>query len=209
VHALTSPLITKADGTKMGKSEGGALWLDPDLTSPYAFYQYWVNVDDSDAVPFLRRLTFLSREAVDALAVEHGSAPERRAPQRELARALTELVHGTAELARVEAASTALFGGEVKGLDERTLAEVFADVPHSEHPRSLLEGEGLLVVDLLAQTTLATSKREARQFLQTGAVAVNGERVGVEHRLSGSDLLHGARILLRRGKRQWHATRFV
>jgi tyrosyl-tRNA synthetase len=208
-YGITAPLITRADGKKIGKSEQGALWLSAELTSPYAFYQYWVNVDDDDAVPFLRRLTFLEQEAIDVIAGEHVTAPERRSAQRELARALTEMVHGEAELARVEAASHALFGGDVKGLDERTLAEVFADVPHSEHPRSLLEGEGVSVLELLAQTTLASSKREARQFLQGGAVAVNGERVEVDRLLTASDLLHGARILLRRGKRQWHATRFV
>ena len=206
---ITAPLITRADGKKIGKSEQGAVWLSAELTSPYAFYQYWINVDDVDAVPFLCRLTFLTREAIDAIAAEHAAAPERRIPQRELARALTTLVHGEAELARVEAASQALFGGDVKGLDERTLSEVFADVPHSEHPRSLLDGDGLPVLELLAQTTLASSKREARQFLQSGAVAVNGERVEAEHKLTRRDLLHGARILLRRGKRQWHATRFV
>ena len=118
-------------------------------------------------------------------------------------------MHGEAELARVEAATQALFGGEVKILDERTLSEVFADVPHSEHPSSLLEGDGMPLVDLLAQTTLASSKREARQHLQSGAVAVNGQRVGLDHRVTRADLLHGARIMLRRGKRQWHATRFV
>jgi len=208
-YGITAPLITRADGKKIGKTEQGAVWLSAELTSPYAFYQYWINVDDSDAVPYLRRLTFLSREAIEGIEAEHAGAPERRHAQRELARALTELVHGAPELARVEAASEALFGGKIKGLDERTLSEVFADVPHSDHPRSLLEGEGLLAVDLLVQTTLASSKREARQFLQSGAVAVNGERVGLERRLTRSDLLHGARILLRRGKRQWHATRFV
>jgi tyrosyl-tRNA synthetase len=208
-YGITNPLITRSDGKKMGKTEQGAVFLSADLTSPYAFYQYFMNVDDQDAVSFLRRLTFLPREAIDAIGEEHGKAPERRGAQRELARAVTARVHGDAELARVEAASQALFGGDVKGLDERTLAEVFADVPHSEHARASLEGEGLSVLELLAQTTLASSKREARQFLQSGAVAVNGERVDVEHKLTTRDLLHGTRILLRRGKRQWHATRFV
>ena len=185
------------------------MWLSAELTSPYAFYQYWINVDDADAVPFLRRLTLLSREAIDAIAGESAAAPERRGAQRELARAITGLVHGAAELARVEAASEALFGGDVRSLDAQMLADVFADVPHSEHPRSLLEGEGLALVELLAQTSLASSKREARQFLLSGAVAVNGVRAASDHRLTGRDLLHGGRILLRRGKRQWHATRFV
>jgi tyrosyl-tRNA synthetase len=208
-YGITNPLITRSDGKKMGKTEQGAVFLSADLTSPYAFYQYFVNVDDQDAVSLLRRLTFLEREAIEAIAADQATAPERRAAQRELARAVTARVHGASELARVEAASEALFGGNVRELDERTLTEVFADVPHSEHPRSALDGDGLSLVDLLAQTTLASSKREARQFVQTGAVAVNGERVGEAHKLTPRDLLHGSRILLRRGKRQWHATRFV
>ena len=208
-YGITAPLVTRADGKKIGKTEHGAVWLSADRTSPYAFFQYWINLDDQDAVSFLRRYTFLEREAIEAIEAEHAASPERRSAQRELARSVTSLVHGAAELTRVEAASSALFGGDVRALDERMLADVFADVPHSEHARSLLEGEGLPAVDLLAQTTLASSKREARQFLETGAIAVNGERVGLDRRLTSADLLHGARILLRRGKRQWHATRFV
>jgi tyrosyl-tRNA synthetase len=208
-YGITAPLLTNADGKKIGKSEKGALFLSPERTSPYAFYQYFVNVDDADVVMHLKLFTFLEREAIDALADQHAAAPERREAQRELARAITTTVHGQHEVARVEAASQALFGGDVRGLDARTLDEVFADVPHSQHAASALDGEGHSLVDLLPETTLASSKREARQFLSSGAVAVNGERVEPDYRLTRDDLLHGARILLRRGKRQWHATRWA
>jgi tyrosyl-tRNA synthetase len=121
---------------------------------------------------------------------------------------MTELVHGAAELARAEAASAALFGGDVRALDAAMLGEVFADVPHTEHARDALGGQGASLVELLPQTSLAESKSQARQFLQSGAIAVNGERVAADYRLTERDVLHGGRILLRRGKRQWHATRW-
>lgn len=203
---ITSPLVTRSDGKKMGKSERGAVWLTADRTSPYALYQYFVNVEDADVVPFLKWFTFLDEARVAELAQEHADAPQKRAAHRALAAAMTEAVHGVAERERAERASEALFSGDVRSLDERTLEEVFADVPSTDHPRVDLAGEGISLIDLIATTTLAASKREARQFLQTGAIAVNGERVGAEHRLRESDLLHGKRILLRRGKRQWHAT---
>jgi tyrosyl-tRNA synthetase len=136
-------------------------------------------------------------------------APNERTAQRRLARELTALVHGAAECARVEAASRALFDGDLRSLDRATLDEVFADVPHSTHARTSLEGEGVSLVELLPQTSLASSKREAREFLGSGAVSVNGERATADRRLTASDLLHGDRILLRRGKRHWHATQWI
>jgi tyrosyl-tRNA synthetase len=205
-YGITAPLLLGADGKKIGKTEKGAIWLSADRTSPYAFYQYWINVDDADVPALLRWFTFLDAAQIDELLGQHAQAPERRTAQRALARAMTELVHGADELAHVEAASQALFGGDVRALDEAMLAEVFADVPHSEHARTALAGEGASLVDLLAGTSLADSKSQARQFLQSGAIAVNGERVAADYRLTERDLLHGRRILLRRGKRQWHAT---
>jgi len=205
---ITSPLVTRSDGKKMGKSERGAVWLSADRTSPYALYQYFVNVEDADVVPFLKRFTFLEEERIAELAKEHEDAPQKRAAHKALAAEVTQTVHGASERERAERASDALFSGDVRGLDERTLSEVFADVPSTDHLRSELSGEGVSLADLLTSTSLASSKREARQFLQSGAVSVNGERVGPDHKLRESDLLHGERILLRRGKRQWHATRW-
>ena len=207
-YGITAPLLLGPDGKKIGKSEKGAVWLSADRTSPYALYQYFINTEDAGLASLLRWFTFLSREAIDDVLREHARAPEQRSGQRALAREITGLVHGAAELARVEAASQALFGGDVRALDAAMLAEVFADVPHTEHARTRLAGDGVSLVELLAETALAGSKSQARQFLQGGAVAVNGERVAADRRLTESDLLHGSRILLRRGKRQWHATRW-
>jgi tyrosyl-tRNA synthetase len=205
---ITSVLVKAASGKKIGKTERGAVWLTADRTSPYAFYQYWINVDDQDVVPFLKWFTMMNQDQVEDISRQHESAPHLRVAHKELARSMTRLIHGETALAQVETASEALFSGEVKSLDQKMLDEVFADVPHSSHPRNSLEGEGVDLVELLPQTTLAASKREARDFLAGGAVAVNGERVPAEHRLTMKDLLHGRTILLKRGKKNWHATRW-
>ena len=207
-YGVTQPLLMKADGKKLGKSEQGAIWLSADRTSPYAFYQYWINSDDADVISLLKWFTFLSEPEVAQLASEHAAAPQQRAAQRELARQVTRLVHGESELTKVEAATQALFAGDVRSLREDMLREVFADVPHSQHDKQQLAGAGASLVDVLAETTLATSKREARQFLQAGAVLVNGDKAELETRLTGESLLHGHTILLKRGKKLWHATRW-
>jgi tyrosyl-tRNA synthetase len=206
---VTAPLVTRSDGRKMGKSEEGAVWLTADRTSPYAFYQYWINVPDADAARFLRLFTLLEREEIEALEAAQREAPHERGAQRALARHLTERLHGAGERDRVEAASEALFGrGDLEALDADTLREVFADVPHSDHAPDTLAADGVSLVELLPTTTLAASKREARELLERGAISVNGRRVEGERRLTRRDLLSGGVILLRRGKKQWHATRW-
>jgi tyrosyl-tRNA synthetase len=205
-YGITNPLVTRSDGKKIGKTEKGAIFLTADRTSPYAFYQFWINAEDSDVENYLKWFTFLDQPTIEGLIASHRAAPEKREAQRVLAKHMTELVHGGDALSSVEMATQALFSGEVKALSHEMLGQVFADVPHSEHAKSTLEGEGVALGDLLAQTTLASSKREARQFLSSGAVAVNGEKVGEEHKLTTRDLLHGDTILLRRGKKSWHAT---
>jgi tyrosyl-tRNA synthetase len=207
-YGLTQPLLMKADGKKLGKTEHGAIWLSRDRTSPYAFYQYWINSDDADVISLLKWFTFLREPEIAQIAAEHAAAPQLRAAQRELARHVTGLVHGESEVAKVEAATQALFAGDVRSLPEDMLSEVFADVPHSQHDKSLLAGAGVSLVDVLAQTSLASSKREARQFLQAGAVLVNGDKAGVETRLTEQALLYGHTVLLKRGKKLWHATRW-
>jgi tyrosyl-tRNA synthetase len=206
---VTAPLVTRADGKKFGKSEKGNVWLTADRTSPYAFYQFWINVDDADVSSYLRWFTFLGREEIEALVTAHEAEPHKREAQRRLAREMTRLVHGDSELSAAESASQALFDGDVRRLDVRLLDEVFADVPHSDHARTQLEGEGVPLLDLLAQTSLAASKREARQFLESGAVQVNGEKADLSRRLRTDDLLHGKAILLKRGKKNWHVTRWA
>jgi tyrosyl-tRNA synthetase len=208
VYGVTAPLLMRADGKKFGKTEQGAVWLSADRTSPYAFYQFFINTDDTDVIAFLKLFTLLSETEVAALADEHARAPELRAAQRTLARELTRMIHSETELAKVEAATKALFEGDVTSLSEDMLRDVFADVPHSQHDKTLLGGAGAQLVDILAETTLATSKREARQFLQAGAVLVNGVKAGIDSRLSSEQLLHGHTILLKRGKKLWHATQW-
>ena len=207
-YGITSPLLLRSDGKKIGKTEKGAVWLSDDRTSPYALYQYFLNTDDADVIPFLKWFTLREADEIASIEREHLSAPERRQAQRELARDITHLVHGAEEVGKAEAASMALFSGDVRSLSEGLLGEVFADVPHTEHAKTQLEGQGLALVELLPQTSLASSKREARQFLEAGAVQVNGEKAASEQRLTQEQLLHGHTILLKRGKKQWHATRW-
>jgi len=209
-YGFTAPLVTHADGRKIGKSEGGSIWLSPDRTSPYAFYQYWINVPDADVAAFLRRFTLLDREEIESLEGAHRVSPQSRVAQRVLARHMTERVHGAGERSRVEVASEALFGeGDLRLLDAATLAELADELPHSDHRLSLLsEGRGDLA-DLLPMTTLASSRREARQFLERGAIWLNGtNKAAPGERLSPEDLLPGSRLFLRRGKKVWHAMRF-
>lgn len=206
---LTAPLLVKSDGGKFGKTEQGAIWLTAERTSPYAFYQFWINADDADVPNYLRIFTDLSRNEIEALEQRHAAAPHQREAQRTLAREVTRLVHGTDAVERAEAATQALFSGDVAGLDLPTLREVFADVPHSEHDKADMGAEGMPLADLLAATTLAKSKREAREFLSSGAVTLNGQRVGPDDRLTPDRLLHGHVALLRRGKKSWHVTRWA
>ena len=207
---VTAPLVTHADGRKIGKSEGSSVWLTADRTSPYAFYQYWINVPDTEVGPFLRLFSVLGREELEAVEAAHHAAPHERSAQRCLARHMTERLHGESERHRVEAAAEALFGrGDVRALDAATLTEIAAEVPHTDDDRGLLAAPGIALVDVLPRTTLAASRREAREFLGAGALFVNGQRAAADRRLTQEDLLPGGLILLRRGKRQWHALRWI
>lgn len=203
---ITAPLVTKADGGKIGKTESGTIWLSAHRTSPYAFYQFWLNASDGDVRNFLRWYTFLSREEIEALDHAVATNPGAREAQRTLAREVVRIHHGATELAKAEAAANALFSGDIRSLDGAMLREVFAEVPRSTHSLPSLDGDGASLLELLPQTTLASSKREAREFLQNGAVFVNGEKVGLDRSLRRGDLLGDGLILLRRGKKQWHAT---
>jgi tyrosyl-tRNA synthetase len=157
----------------------------------------------------LKSFTFLTQEQIEALAAEHAAAPERRVAQRALADQVTSLVHGASTLEQAKRASEALFSGDVTGLDAATLSQVFEDAPASQHEKSLLSGAGLELLELLVATKLVSSKREARQMLESGAISVNGARVGIDHRLTERDLLHGSMSLLRRGKKNWHVARWA
>ncbi len=206
---LTAPLVTKSDGGKFGKSEAGAVWLSAERTSAYSFYQFWLNAADADAGRYLKLFTLLPVGEIDALIAEHAKNPGARLAQRTLAREVTRLIHSDAGVDRAERAAAALFSGDVGSLDEATLREAFADVPTTEHVLADLAGEGVSLVDLLPGTSLASSKREAREFLSGGAVSLNGVKADAERRLTERDLLHGSFALLRRGKKHWHVTRWA
>jgi tyrosyl-tRNA synthetase len=206
---LTTPLVTKADGTKFGKTEGGAVWLTADRTSPYAYYQFWLNASDDDAERFLKTFTLLSREEIEATLLQHRANPGLRTAQRALARNATDLLHGEAARNQAEHAAAALFSGDLADLPADLLDEVFAAAPSSQHAKADLEGEGVALIDLLASTSLAQSKGQAKQSLQEGSVSVNGRKATPADRLKTSDLLHGRVIALRRGKKTWHVTRWA
>jgi tyrosyl-tRNA synthetase len=203
--ALTWPLLLRADGTKYGKSEGGAIWLDATKSSPYELYQFFVRTPDDEVGRLLRYFTFLSHEEIAALDVETAERPERRQAQRALARAVCTIVHGEKEADRAEAAAEALFSEHVTELDEALLLEVFAEAPSSSYPRSSLDGDGLDLVDVLVATGLVASKTAARTALSQGGVYVDNRRRGeAEIRLTRDDLLAGRYVLLRRGRRDYH-----
>jgi tyrosyl-tRNA synthetase len=197
VHCLATPLMVKADGTKFGKTEGGAVWLDPEMTTPYAFYQFWLNVDDRDVSSYLRMLSFRSREELEEMERLTQERPQARTAQRALAEELTTLVHGADQCAAVVAASRALFGqGDLADLDERTLAAALGELPHAE------VAELAPVVDLLALTELAPSKSAARRTIKEGGAYLNNAKVTDEDATpTTADLIHGRWLVLRRGKR--------
>ncbi len=206
VHLLTTPLITDSAGNKFGKSEGNAVWLEASMTSPYAFFQYWLNVEDASVVQLLKVFTDRTREEVAALEVEVAERPFAREAQRTLARDVTTLVHGAGATAAVEAASSALFGrGELRDLDARTLADAAAELPGARVGR-----DGLAVVDLLVATGLAASRSAARRTVDEGGAYVNNAKVAdADAVLSADDLLHGRWAILRRGRRTLAAVEVV
>ncbi|MDN5717003.1 MAG: tyrosine--tRNA ligase [Janibacter sp.] len=203
VHLLTTPLITDANGNKFGKSEGNAVWLDGEMTSPYAFYQYWLNIEDASVIKLLKVFTDRGREEIDELERLVADEPFRRAAQRALAADVTTLVHGAEATASVHAASEALFGkGDIRALDEHTLVDATRELPGADVP----VGTGLL--DALVATGLVDSKKAARRAIGDGAVSINGDKVSDEsHVLSPGEYLHGRVALLRRGRKNLAAAR--
>ncbi len=197
VYGMTLPLITKADGTKFGKTEGGAIWLDPALTSPYAFYQFWLGTADEDVYRFLRYYSFMALAEIEALEAEDAKRQGRKLAQQVLADELTELVHGKGALAAAQRISELLFSGEVARLGESDLAQLAQD----GMPGWRIEGETDLVT-LLVESGLANSKRIARELLAAGAISLNGE-IRREDPLTTADRLFGRYLLLRRGKKQY------
>ena len=209
-HGLVFPLVTTAAGVKFGKTEAGAVWLDPKLTSPYRFYQFWLNTDDRDAIIYLKFFTWLAKEEIDQLEGSVRTEPEKRRAQRELARHVTSLVHGETELEKALRASEVLFGKEISGLGVQEILDIFADVPSTELEKSKLDGDGFTVTDALVVSGLAPSKGEAKRLVQGGGVAVNNRRVSDARQLiSRSDLIDGQVLVLRKGAKHYHVIRVV
>ena len=201
---LTLPLITNADGSKFGKTEAGAVWLDVARTSIYQFYQYWVRVDDRDVVRYLNFFTFLHRDDVDALARQHSEQPQARIAHKALAKEVTALAHGEAAANEAIRASEILFGGELDGITEATFREIAGEVPTHEIRLDRFGGEGLWLPELLHEAGLAQSRGQARKDVKGGGVYVNNRRTDDEqHKLQSGDLLFGKYLLLRRGKRNY------
>ena len=204
VHALATPLITKPDGTKYGKTEDDAVWLSQELMSSYAFYQFWLNRSDAEMPVLLRVFSFRSRPEIEELEREIAERPKARRAQRLLAEELTTLVHGKAELARVQAASEALFGqGDLRTLDAATLAAAVAEVPHADVELPVGDLSGLPpIADLMAAIGIVPSKSAARRTITEGGAYLNNEKVTAEDAApTAADLLHGRFLVLRRGKR--------
>ena len=203
-YGLTLPLITNADGTKFGKTESGAVWLDVNRTSIYQFYQFWVRVDDRDVVRYLKYFTFLSRDEVEELASQHEAEPHARIAHKALAREVTALVHGEEAVTEAIRASEILFGGELEGITEATFREVAGEVPTCELSTDRFGGEGLWLPELLHEAGLAQSRGQARKDVKGGGVYVNGKRIDDEqHKLTASELMFEKYVLLRRGKRNY------
>jgi tyrosyl-tRNA synthetase len=211
LYGMTCPLLLNSEGEKIGKTEKGTkVWLSAKRTSPYLFFQYWRNLPDADAGNCLRFLTELSREEIESLDASRAREPHVALSQKRLAEELTRLVHGEAGLTAAQRATEALFGGEIEGLDDSQLSEIFADVPSCEVPRSTLEGEGLGLLDAFVTAGLAASKGEVRRTLQQGGVYINNRRMDSEqHRLTAADLASRTVIVLRSGRKKYALLRFV
>jgi tyrosyl-tRNA synthetase len=208
-HGLVWPLMTTASGAKFGKTEAGAVWLDPVRTSPFTFYQFWLNTDDREVITYLKFFTFLERSAIDDLATAVATAPEKRQAQRVLASEVTALVHGGEHVQRAERAASLVFSEDIAALPFDEIVAVLGDVPSSEMPRSEFAA-GVGLVDLVARTGLAPSKGEARRLVQSGGVYLNNRRASdVGLRVMVDQAIGGQLLLLRKGARQTHLIRIL
>jgi tyrosyl-tRNA synthetase len=209
LYGMTNPLLTKSDGSKMGKTEKGAVWLSPDRTSPFQFYQYWMTIEDADTAKCLRYFTDLPQEEVESLDRARTENPAARDSQRRLAEEITRLVHGEDGLARAKKASEMLFGGEISALSDRELNDIFADVPSVDLARASLDGAGVPIIEAFAKSGLAKSNGEARRTIEQGGAYVNNRRVeSIDRQLTASDLASETILVLRSGKRKYALLRF-
>ena len=209
LYGLTSPLLTKSDGGKMGKTESGTLWLDPNKTPPYQFFQYWINLDDADAEKTLKIFTELSQDEIADLLLQHGVDPGKRFAQQRLAEEITKLVHGEDGLSTAKRATEIFFGGEISRLDDAQLASIFADVPSKELSRSRLDA-GLPLIDALYESGLASSKAEARRTVQQGGAYINNRQMtDLDAKLGSEHLASETVMVVRSGKKKYALLKFA
>ncbi|CAN7259144.1 tyrosine--tRNA ligase [Rossellomorea sp. LjRoot5] len=203
---FTIPLVTKADGTKFGKTESGAVWLDPKKTSPYEFYQFWINAADADVVKYLKYFTFLSHEEIEALAASVETEPHLRKAQKTLAEEMTKLIHGEEAFDQAIRITQALFSGDIKSLSASEILEGFKDVPSFEQAK----GEEIGLIDLLVNAKISPSKRQAREDVGNGAIYINGERItDLQHVMGEGDKIEGQFTIIRRGKKKYFRVQYV
>ncbi len=203
-HALVFPLLTTSSGAKFGKSESGAIYLDADITSPYRFYQYWINTEDDDIINFLKYFTLMTREEIGELEGAVKSEPEKREAQRTLARDITRRVHGDTELKKAEHASSVLFGGEIGNLSLADIKDIFAEAPSVSMKKTDFQAEGMTLTDLVASAGLAKSKGEARRLIEGGGVYLQNVRItDPRHTVSLQDAIEGQALVLRKGQREY------
>lgn len=204
VYGLTVPLITKSDGTKFGKTAGGAVWLDPEKTSPYEFYQFWINTDDRDVIRFIKYFTFIDFEEISQLENELEEAPEKRIPHKRLAEEMTKLVHSEEALKQAKKITDALFSGELSSLNAAEIEQGFKDVPSVK-----VDDKNMPLVDLLVRAGISSSKRQAREDIKNGAIYINGIRnQDTAHQLTAEDRIEDRFTIIRRGKKKYFLVRF-
>ena len=209
-HGIVFPLVTTSGGVKFGKTEAGTVWLDPERTSPFRFYQFWLNTEDDNVVPYLKFFTLLTRGEVEALEEALRSRPHERAAQRALAEDVTRRVHGEEGLSRARRATEVLFGGEITGLGGEEIADIFAEVPSGELRMSDIAGEGMGIVDLLVRVEVAKSKGDARRSIDGGGIYLNNARIAdVGRTVTAEDALDGRFLVVRRGKKKHHLVRLT
>lgn len=208
-HGLVYPLITKADGSKFGKTASGSVWLDAQKTSPYRFYQFWINTNDDDVINYLKIFTWLSEAEIADLAYKHAEAAYKREAHTKLAQIMTETLHGPTALQKAEQATEVLFGGSLEGLDAAEIADIFTDVPSTEIVHSEF-ADGLNVVDLFAQTSLASGKGDAKRSIEGGGMYINNQRVeDVQNTVTTSEAIAGQFLVLRKGRKKYHLVKII
>jgi tyrosyl-tRNA synthetase len=209
-HALVFPLLTTSSGAKFGKTESGAVWLDAKLTSPYRFYQFWMNTEDKEVINYLKYFTLISQEKVEELATSLATNPEKREAQRKLAQEVTRLVHGEEALNKAEQATKVLFGGEFGNLSLQDLLDIFAEVPSAQVEKALLSGEGTAITDIVTSSGLAQSKGEAKRLIQGGGIYLNNIRVSdIRQMILLNNTIEGQAFVLRKGAKEYRLVRII